>query len=330
MMDFEIIMEKYRNRRARESSESTVDVYDRQVRRWKSWLNSERGKSLWEAETMDLRIRIEEMTDEGKAPTTISKQVSAVSKFYQDCNKLSDRYELPDVPENPYDGLDEDDKKLLRGNTKKKDGLKDTENDEYPYLEPEKIGELVEHVPAPRLRNELIIKLLFNCGFRREELAKVKLEHIDREDRSIYIPPRKSSEGRVVPYNEDYLGFQLERWLDHGGRKSMTYAEESDYLFPTNDNEHLSGKYINTIVKKAARNAGIQEPIAKYSDGREIHKVTAHTLRHSFAMQALNSGIDIRKLQTLLGHDELDTTLIYLQQSKEEAKEAGRMFRPEA
>lgn len=330
MTDFDTILERFKKRRKRNSSPSTVDRYARHVRNWRQWLTENRGKTLWKARTMDLRVFIEELTDDGMAPTSISQRVSAISKFYQDCHKLNERYEMPDVPENPYEGLDSEDKKLLRGNTKKKDGLKDTEKDEYPYLEPEKVAELVEHVPAPRLRNELIVKLLFNCGFRRGELANAKVEHIDRDDRSVYIPPRKSSEGRVVAYNEDYLGFQLSQWLDHGGRDSMTYAAESDYLFPTNDSEHISGDYINQMVKEAAERAGIQEIINEYSDGREIHKVTAHTLRHSFAMQALNSGVDIRKLQTLLGHDELDTTLIYLQQSKQEAKEASRAFQPEA
>lgn len=329
MTDFETVLERFEKRRARDSSQSTVDRYVRHIRSWKGWLSQNRSRTLWEAKPVDLRVFIEELTDDGLAPTTISQRVSAISKFYQDCDKLADRYDMPEVPENPYEGLDSADKKLLRGNTKKKDGLKDSDTDEYPYLEPEKIGELVKHVPAPRLRNELIIKLLFNCGFRRGELANAKVKHIDREDRSVYIPPRKSSEGRYVAYNEDYLGFQLARWLDHGGRASMTYGTESDYLFPTNDNEHISGDYINQMVKETARNAGLQETINEYSDGREIHKVTTHTLRHSFAMQALNSGIDIRKLQTLLGHDKLDTTLIYLQQSKEEAKEQSRAFQPE-
>jgi integrase/recombinase XerD len=329
MTDFETVLDRFENRRKRDSSPATVDRYARHVRNWREWLSQNRNKTLWNAGAVDLRVFIEEQTDDGMAPTTISQRVSAISKFYQDCGKMADRYEMPEVPENPYEGLDKTDKKLLRGNTKKKDGLKDTDTDEYPYLEPEKIAELVENVPAPRLRNELIIKLLFNCGFRRGELAKAKVEHIDREDRSVYIPPRKSTDGRHVAYNKNYLGFQLDRWLDHGNRESMTYAPESDYLFPTNDSEHISGDYINQMVKETARNAGLQETINKYADGRNIHKVTAHTLRHSFAMQALNSGVDIRKLQTLLGHDELDTTLIYLQQSKEEAKEQSRAFQPD-
>jgi len=328
MTDFETVLERFKTRRSRNSSPATVDRYARHVCNWREWLSENRGKSLWNTDEVDLRVFIEEQTDDGLAPTTISQRVSAISKFYQDCNKLAERYDMPEVPENPYDGLDKGDKALLRGNTKKKDGLKDSNTDEYPYLEPEKIGELVENVPAPRLRNELIIKLLFNCGFRRGELANAKIGHIDREDRSVYIPPQKSSEGRHVAYNKEYLGFQLTQWLDHGGRDSMTYATDSDYLFPTNDNEHLSPDYINTIVKQAAENAELQETINEYADGRAIHKVTAHTIRHSFAMAQLNAGVDVRTLQTLLGHDELDTTLIYLQQSKEEAKEASRAFQP--
>lgn len=327
-MDFDEILEQFENRRSRISSETTANIYLREIRNWRQWLTEERDKGLWNAETVDLRVRMESMTDAGKAPSTITKQVSAVSKFYQDCEKMAKKYDMPEVQENPYEGLDSEDKQLLRGDTKKKEAMKESGGDEYPYLEPEKIKQLVGNVPSPRLRNELIIKLLYNCGFRRGELAKTKIEHIDREDRSIFIPPRKSPESRTVAYKEDYLGFQLDQWLDYGGRDSMTYAEESKYLFPTNSSEHISGKAMNRMVRKAAENAGFQEVIDEYVDGREVHKVTAHTLRHSFAMRAINSGIDIKTLQTLLGHEELDTTLIYLDQAKDEAKENSRAFQP--
>jgi integrase/recombinase XerD len=328
MMDFDEILEQFQKRRSRSSSEATVDIYSREIRNWRRWLTEERNKGLWEVETMDLRVRMESMSDAGKAPSTITKQVSAISKFYQDCQKMAERYDMPDVPKNPHDGLDSEDKQLLRGDTKKKEAMKENGGDEYLYLEPDEIEQLVANVPSPRLRNELIVRLLYNCGLRRGELAKAKTKHIDREDRSIFIPPRKSPESRTIAYKEDYVGFHLDQWLDHGGRDSMTYADESDYLFPTNSSEHISGVAMNRMVRKAARNAGLQEVIDEYVDGREIHKVTAHTLRHSFAMRAINSGIDIKTLQTLLGHEELDTTLIYLDQAKDEAKENSRAFQP--
>lgn len=330
MDDFEQALERFKKRRMGpgESTEGTADCYVRHVRTWREWLEQDRDKSVWEAETVDLRIFTENMQYDGMAPKTIGQRVSAVSKFYQDMLKISNRRDIPEVPENPYDGFDKDDKKMLRGDTKKKAGMENSNADEYPYLEKEKVEKLVENVPAPRLRNELLIKLLFNCGFRCSELAKTKVKHIDREDRSVYIPPQKSSEGRSVAYSEDYLGFQLDQWLDYGGRESMTYAADSDYLFPTNDSKQINSSYVNSIVKQTAENAGLQEVINKYSDGRKMHKVTAHALRHSFAMAQIKAGTDVRTLQTLLGHDELDTTLIYLQQSKDEAKEASRQFQP--
>jgi len=336
MMNFEQFISEYKEeRKDAESSQATIERYVRHVRNWREWLTENRDKTLWEADNIDLRIFIRELDRDGLASSTINQKVSGISTFYQDAativeEKKEEGRDVPDVPENPYDNLRDKYKSMLNGDTKKKQAMSDSSTDEYPYLEPEKVAELVENVPAPRLRNELIIKLLFNIGFRRGELANAKEGHINREDRSVYIPPRKSPESRTVAYNEGYLGFQLDRWLDHGGRDSMTYATDSDYLFPTNKSEHISASQINEIVKDTARNAGIQEQIAEYADGRKIHRVTAHTLRHSFAMQMLNSGVDIRKLQTLLGHDELDTTLIYLQQSKEEAKEQSRMFQPEA
>ncbi|WP_176819415.1 tyrosine-type recombinase/integrase [Halopenitus persicus] len=329
-MNFKTVLSEYENRRSRKSAESTVKRYVNHVRNWREWLTNARSKQIWDADSVDLLIFIEKHTDDGKAPKTITQRVSAISKFYQDMDKLAERGEIPyDVPDNPYDDLDDDDRSLLRGNTKKKESQQKSGGDEYPYLEPDKISQLIDNVPAPRLRNELIIMLLYNCGFRRGELINAKVKHIDRDDCSVFIPPRKSPEWRTVSYNEEYLGFHLDQWLDFGGRESMTYADESDYLFPTNDSTHISADSINRIVKQAAENAGFQEVTAEYSDGRKQHKITPHTLRHSFAMQSINSGIDVRTLQTLLGHEDLDTTLIYLQQSKDEAKENSRSFRPE-
>ncbi|WP_257298338.1 tyrosine-type recombinase/integrase [Haloarchaeobius sp. FL176] len=330
-MDFETALSKYRHERSMTSADSTVDRYVRHVDNWQTWLTDNRGKQVWDAEYGDLLLFVRELTHEGMAPTTISQRVSAISKFYQDMEKLDKIHtDMPNIPENPYDSFDKEDKKLLRGDTKKQTGLSETTDDKFPYLKPDEVSKLVDNVPSPRIRNELIIRLLFNCGFRRGELAACKVKHIDKEDKSIFIPPRKSDKSRIVSYNEDYIGFQLSQWLDYGGRESMTYADESEYLFPTNNSIHISGDYINQMVKKTAEKADLQETLNEYADGREIHKVTAHTLRHSFAMQSIKSDIHVKTLQTLLGHDELDTTLIYLQQSKDEAKEESRLFNPEA
>jgi len=331
MMEFDNLLKKFKKRRKRGqqgASDRTANIYARHVREWKGWLADTRSKSLWQAEDTDLRLFVESLLDEGKAPSTVNQRVSGISKFYQDCNKMKDKYDLPDVPDNPYDGFDKDDRKLLNGDTKKKQAMDEQDGDQFPYLKPSEVETLVDNVPAPKIRNRLIVKLLFNCGFRRKELAKTIVDHVNRDDKAIYIPPMKSEDGRYVSYKYDYLGLELNQWLDYGGREAEYYAQESDYLFPTQQNERIPGDTINKMVKQAAEEAGLQEVSAEYSDGRVQHKITAHTLRHSYAMNAINSGISVKTLQTLMGHAELDTTLIYLEQSKNEALKRSRQFDP--
>lgn len=323
--EFSTVLARFREERSGVSSDSTVDRYARHVENWRDWLSENRETTIWNAATADLRVFIRDLSGQDLAPSTISQRVSAISKFYQDLERLADMYDFPEPPDNPYDGLDSDDKGRLRGDTKKKTAM--TGTDEFPYLSPDEVDTLRENVPAPRLRNELMVRLLFNCGLRRGELAMLKVEHLDFEDKSIYIPARKSPEPRWVTWNPDYLGFHLRNWYEQG-RQSQTYSDESDYLFPTNDSEHISGDYINQMIKQSAESAGLQETLTEYADGRAVHKVTAHTLRHSYAMQMLRSGVNVRTLQQLLGHEDIDTTMIYLQQSTDDALEEARKFSP--
>lgn len=323
-MNFDHLLKRFQNRRINiaECSEYTASRYVKHVRRWKDWLEENQNKTLWEAETTDLRIYVEDLKFDGLAPTTISQFVSGISTFYQDCQKLDNRGDLSDVPENPYDGFDKQDKKMLRGDTKKQKSLEESDGDKYLYLEPDEVKQLINNVPAPRLRNELLIRLMFDCGFRRGELAHSKVEHIN-DDNTIRIPPRKS-EGRTVGFREN-TAVLLDRWLNNGGRDSMANAPNSDYLFPTNNSKNISDEYINQIVKETAESAGIQETTPNYSDGRNQHKITAHVLRHSFAMDKLEV-VDVTTLQKLMGHTDIDTTMTYVNMSDEAARNKSKQF----
>lgn len=320
--------------RSNGNTEGTANRYLQDVSVFEDWLESDRGKGLLEADTSDLRVHLEEMNTPNEerteyAPSTITRRRSAISQFYQLAQEVSEDYDVEiDVPENPSEDLD---KSWNYGSTKKSKGIHAKEEGIY-YLTPDEIKELERAAPAPKLRNRLLIRLLFNTGLRRGELATVTMDALDREERTIRIPAMKSPEPRTVTYRKKYVDPLLNRWIDEGYRDATYYArvEGSEYLFPTHESEHISGNYIGHLVKEAAENAGLQKVVATYSDGREIHKVTAHTLRHSYAVHAVKSGIDVRSLQRLLGHSggDLETTMIYLRIAEQDYVDKSRKFKP--
>lgn len=125
-------------------------------------------------------------------------------------------------------------------------------------------------------------------------------------------------------YYQPSLDTLLNRWINVG-RKSLTTAD-SEYLFPTFKTEKITGKQISKTVRKAAENAGLQEVAFTDASGGEHVKITAHTLRHSHAVQCLKNGMDTRTLQKLLGHAKIETTERYLRLAEDDVMNAARKF----
>ncbi len=149
-------------------------------------------------------------------------------------------------------------------------------------------------------KSKLMISLLYACGLRVSELVNLKVSHFDFDNKLGNIRQGKGKKDRIfnIP---DYLFKQLFKTAQE--QKEL----KQEYLF-AGINGHLSTRNIQKIVQKAAKKAGIQ---------KEVHP---HTLRHSFATHLLENKIDIRYIQTLLGHADLSTTQIYTHVSTEEIK----------
>jgi integrase/recombinase XerD len=230
---------------------------------------------------------------------------------------VEEGYEIPDV-DNPTEDLDVSGWQQLKNDTRKEQELK-----EVHYLEPEEIRQLTENVGAESLRNELIIRLLYQTGLRRAELAETRVEDVDKENRTINIRAPKTHLNRTVRYQPN-LDALLTRWLNVN-REALATAG-SPYLFPTSHSERIAPEYVNQIVKDAAEAAGLQDEVFTDANGRSRSKVTAHTLRHSYAVQSLKNGMDTRTLQKLLGHAQIETTEKYLRLSKEDVLDAARQY----
>jgi integrase/recombinase XerC len=141
-----------------------------------------------------------------------------------------------------------------------------------------------------RARDVAILELLYASGLRVSELAGLDLDDLDRTERTLRVLGKGRKE-RIVPYGDAAAG-ALERWLGKRG-------EASGAVFTNARGGRLTVRSIHTIVRRAARAAGI------------TRRVSPHTLRHTFATHLLDGGADLRAIQELLGHSRLSTTQRY-------------------
>ena len=152
----------------------------------------------------------------------------------------------------------------------------------------------------PNKKSKLMISLIYACGFRISELLNLKINDLNFEEMTGYVRQAKGKKDRV---------FNIPQFLLKSLKKQVLNQQESnqDYLF-TGPNGKLTDRNLQKIVRIATKKARIE---------KEVHP---HTLRHSFATHLLENGVDIRKIQELLGHADLSTTQIYTHISTEELK----------
>jgi integron integrase len=179
----------------------------------------------------------------------------------------------------------------------------------------------------------LIAALLYSAGLRLEECLRMRVKDMDVELRQILVRDGKGRKDRYVPLaarTTPLLRAHIrqvadlharDRALGHGWaplpgalhRKDPTagYALGWQFVFPASTRNRdpatgRSGRWplhataVQREIKRAVRRAGIDK------------RATCHTLRHSFATEALRSGCDIRTLQQVMGHKDVRTTMIYL------------------
>jgi site-specific recombinase XerD len=135
---------------------------------------------------------------------------------------------------------------------------------------------------------------------RRAELAHLKVSDIDSQRMIVRVVAGKGGKDRDLPLSPALLEILREYWR---------WRKPRLYLFPTRTcrrrlDQPISDKTVWIACNEAARRAGIRK------------RVTPHTLRHSWATHLLEAGTDLRTIQVLLGHGDLETTAQYLHLSQ--------------
>ena len=149
-------------------------------------------------------------------------------------------------------------------------------------------------------KSKLMISMLYACGFRVSELVNLKIDDLDFNEKTGIVKQGKGRKDR----NFNIPEFLLEDLKKYAANQK---ANSREYLFTGNQGK-LTTRNIQKIVKGATIRAGIN---------KSVHP---HTFRHSFATHLLESGTDIRFIQELLGHSDLNTTQLYTHISSKELK----------
>ena len=202
-----------------------------------------------------------------------------------------------------------------------------------------------KHIPVVLTREEVrrvidnldgiyqfIVKVMYGCGLRMSEVLNLRIKDIDFGFDTVYVWESKSPKDRTLPLPQsvkDELKIQVEKVkaihqedlkqgygsveLPHRlARKypNAPYETKWQYLFPMRKvsrdprsgvirRHHVLEATLGRNIRNAAKKAGIQK------------KISSHIFRHSYATHLLQSGVDLRSIQELLGHKSVETTMIY-------------------
>jgi integrase/recombinase XerD len=153
---------------------------------------------------------------------------------------------------------------------------------------------------AGTLYRRALLMTLYSTGMRRSELVRLKVGDIDSQRMMIRVDRGKGGRSRDLPLSAALLETLREYWR---WRKPKTYLFPSRH--PRREPERpLSDKMVWLACREAAHQAGLSK------------RLSPHTLRHRWATHLLEAGTDLRTIQVLLGHGDLETTAQYLHLSQ--------------
>ncbi|HEY6018825.1 MAG TPA: tyrosine-type recombinase/integrase [Candidatus Paceibacterota bacterium] len=174
--------------------------------------------------------------------------------------------------------------------------------------------EMIKLLNAPNrsaitgLRNRCMLELMYRSGLRVSEVCNLRVRDVNLKKREIYVWDGKGGDRTTGYPPGTQLDLLLEAWLT---RKKFE-CQKSEYFFCTIDGGKVHTRYVQQMIKRMAKRAGLEM------------NITPHMLRHTFATEFISGGGPVHLLQMLLGHKHISTTQIYMHARPEDALAALR------
>ncbi|MFQ3326147.1 MAG: integrase/recombinase XerD [Salibacteraceae bacterium] len=178
----------------------------------------------------------------------------------------------------------------------------------------ERLLDYIDLSHAQGHRNRAIIETLYGSGLRVSELVDLKISDLYFDENMMLING-KGDKQRLVPLGAFAKKF-IQLYIDDVRILNKISNEDRDTLFLNRNGKKLTRAMIFTIVRQLGQMVGIEK------------KISPHTFRHSFATHLLENGADLRTIQTLMGHESITTTEVYMHLDTQHLSQVLKDFHP--
>jgi site-specific recombinase XerD len=197
--------------------------------------------------------------------------------------------------------------------------VKAKDHDELPaVMTREQVHDLLAHIRLRRYR--IPVKLIYCCGLRLSECLSLTVHDILGKENKLWIRSSKGHKDRMVPLPTPVYEDLRRYWAFH---------KNPLLLFPCGGRGHHDREALRQrmhAAKDPMPVASIQTLMVKARKELKIPFGSAHTLRHSFATHLLESGASLHTIQALLGHKQINTTMVYLHLTHQSSQNALRLM----
>ena len=266
--------------RARSASAHTIANYQRDLKRFHRFMDS-RKTDLKEIDHLFIRDFLNHLYKQSLTKSSVARILSCIRTFY----KFLVQEKL--VSENPAEAVSSPrlPKRLPT------------------YLSELEVAQIMEasgqEATLKHMRDRAILELLYASGLRVSELVGLNVSDMDKRESLVRVLGKGRKE-RIVPFGR-FAAEAIEIYMAERNRSSRMHLDNEGNLplFVNLRGTRLTGRSVERLL----------EHYRLYL--KPGHRVTPHTLRHSFATHLLENGADLRSIQELLGHSNLSTTQRY-------------------
>lgn len=176
---------------------------------------------------------------------------------------------------------------------------------ERSYISEFEFIKIAKQIKQPTVR--ALLQTIYYTGLRLSETIHLKIGDVDFEHEHVFVREGKGRKDRMIPLND-----KLKKILiDYLSNDRVDVGTDSLFSCRTG---RISALYTEEVLRKTIKAVGIKQ------------QITPHVLRHAFASNLIDRGVDVFRVQKLLGHENMKTTSIYLHTNMEELEKAVNML----